>query len=247
MDNPRYSQLLTTVLEVGLVDLLGSIAVQPTVVLGHSSGEIAAAYCAGLIDQFSAVKIAYYRGELAAKLAEEDEERHSMLSVGVSPSDLQMHLDKLIDIEGPSLTDSFTISCINSPCNVTVAALQKHLDILSAYLSKNEVFVRQLQVGLGYHSPQMRQISAEYIALLGYLEAGSEAKDIRMVSSVTGRLLDKGVATTPEYWDENMVSQVNFAKAASFCFSNSVQEKPCLLYTSPSPRDGLLSRMPSSA
>ncbi|KAJ4354678.1 uncharacterized protein N0V89_006415 [Didymosphaeria variabile] len=182
-------------------------------------------YCAGLIDRSSAIKIAYYRGELAASLADQDGERHSMLSVGLSPSDLKTHLEKLTDTQEPSLTESFTVSCVNSPSNITVAALQKHLDILSAYLGKQGVFVRQLQVGLGYHSPQMRQISAEYIHLLGTLEAGPGAKGIRMVSSVTGRLLEKEVATTPGYWDENMVSQVKFSEAASFCFSSSVQDQ----------------------
>jgi len=43
MDNPRYSQILTTLVQIGLVDLFESIGVRPAVVMGHSSGEIAAA------------------------------------------------------------------------------------------------------------------------------------------------------------------------------------------------------------
>ncbi|KAK7186534.1 polyketide synthase [Paraphaeosphaeria sporulosa] len=229
IDNPRYSQLLTTVVELAIVDLFASIAVRPTVVLGHSSGEIAAAYCAGLIDRSSAIRIAYFRGELAARLVEQDPERHSMLSVGLSPSDLQVHLENLTEKQNTPLVESFTISCINSPSNVTVAALQKHLDTLSAYLTEQGVFARQLQVDLGYHSPQMRQMSADYVKMLGNLKAGVRTKDTRMVSSVTGHFLEEEAATSPEYWDKNMVSQVKFSEAASFCFSTPVQELPLKL------------------
>lgn len=47
MDNPRYSQLLTTVVQLGLVDVFKNLNVHPKVVMGHSSGEIAAAYVCG--------------------------------------------------------------------------------------------------------------------------------------------------------------------------------------------------------
>jgi acyl transferase domain-containing protein len=43
MDSPRYSQVLTTLIQIGLVDMFKSIGVLPKVVLGHSSGEIASA------------------------------------------------------------------------------------------------------------------------------------------------------------------------------------------------------------
>jgi NADPH:quinone reductase-like Zn-dependent oxidoreductase/ubiquinone/menaquinone biosynthesis C-methylase UbiE len=47
-----------------------------------------------------------------------------------------------------------------------------------------------------------------------------------MVSSVTGHFLDVDAATNPAYWDENMVSQVNFESAACRCFCRSAQEQP---------------------
>ena len=50
----EYSLPICTVLQVALVDLLASWKVLPQVVLGHSSGEIAAAYCAGTISRQSA-------------------------------------------------------------------------------------------------------------------------------------------------------------------------------------------------
>jgi len=46
VNNPAYGQPLSTALQVALVDLLDSWGVIPTAVVGHSSGEIAAAYFA---------------------------------------------------------------------------------------------------------------------------------------------------------------------------------------------------------
>ena len=43
IDDPEYSQVLCTVLQIGLVDLLRSFQISPAAVIGHSSGEIAAA------------------------------------------------------------------------------------------------------------------------------------------------------------------------------------------------------------
>jgi NADPH:quinone reductase-like Zn-dependent oxidoreductase/ubiquinone/menaquinone biosynthesis C-methylase UbiE len=185
----------------------------------------AARYCADLISHCSAIKISYYRGVLAAKLAHQDCERHSMLSVGLCAADLVTHMEKLIDMNACFAQNSATISCINSPSNVTVAAPQKQLGILKAYLDAQGVFVRQLQVKLGYHSPQMRQISSQYVSLLDPLEPGLTVGKTRMVSSVTGSFLEINRATDPTYWDENMVSQVNFAGAANLCFSNSSREQ----------------------
>lgn len=66
IDSPELSQLVTTCLQIALVDLLESCEVCPTVVVGHSSGEIGAVYACGVLSHFSAVKVAYYRGTLSA-------------------------------------------------------------------------------------------------------------------------------------------------------------------------------------
>ena len=59
-------------------------------------------------------------------------------------------------------------------------------------------------------------------------------------SSITGQLTDGNRFTTysPETNNDALIGTL---------LENNVEIKGCLLYTSPSPRDGLLSRMPSSA
>jgi acyl transferase domain-containing protein len=144
-----------------------------------------------------------------------------MMAVGLSPSEVKVHLDEFERKQSFTDQHRFTISCINSPSNVTLSARQKDIENLLLYLDERGVFARKLQVQLGYHSPQMRQISSEYIASLGCLDTGSMERTILMVSSVTGNLFTVDLATSPAYWNDNMVSQVNFAGAATRCFSQS--------------------------
>lgn len=71
IDAPEYSQPLCTVLQIALVELLKSFNINASAVVGHSSGEIAAAYAAGALSLPLACKIAYFRGQLVGKLKAE--------------------------------------------------------------------------------------------------------------------------------------------------------------------------------
>jgi acyl transferase domain-containing protein len=55
IDEAEISQPATTAIQIALVDLLGSLSIRPSRVVGHSSGEIAAAYAAGALSRDSAI------------------------------------------------------------------------------------------------------------------------------------------------------------------------------------------------
>jgi acyl transferase domain-containing protein len=67
--NPAYSQPICAALQIALVDLLDSWGVRPSAVVGHSSGEISAAYAVGGLSKESALRVAYYRGFVSACLS----------------------------------------------------------------------------------------------------------------------------------------------------------------------------------
>lgn len=66
----EYSQPACTALQVALVDLLRAWGVAPVAVVGHSSGEIAAAYAAGFLTHDAAIRIAWLRGQVSASVAQ---------------------------------------------------------------------------------------------------------------------------------------------------------------------------------
>jgi acyl transferase domain-containing protein len=154
INRPDFLQPLCTAVRLALVDLLRSFGIAPTPVVGHSSGEIAAAYCIGAISDTSAMKLAYYRGSLASRLATSDAKRGAMMSVGLSIDEVTPYIAQSAAKYG---RDGLVVACINSPKNATISGDEKQIDILKPILEAEKIFHRKLLVDFAYHSPHMRQ------------------------------------------------------------------------------------------
>lgn len=87
---PEFSQPLVTALQLAILRVLSDWDVTPEAVVGHSSGEIAAAAAAGLITSEKAIKIAYYRGQAAKKVC--PDVLQGMLAVVTSAEDIENYL-----------------------------------------------------------------------------------------------------------------------------------------------------------
>ncbi|KAK3687943.1 putative polyketide synthase [Podospora appendiculata] len=222
VNKPLYSSLCT-ILQVALVDVLYSFDVQPAAVVGHSSGEIAAAYCAGALSRESAWKIAYYRGLLASQLAETSTTKGSMMAVGLAADKAQPYLDRVTGVLGEC---RLTVACINSPASITVSGEEAHVDHLKGMLDADKVFCRKLRVGVAYHSFQMQEMADQYLEKMACFDSvdrppkaalkyRTERPPRRpaMVSSVTGTWTTPEAVAKPEYWVHNLVSPVLFADA----------------------------------
>ncbi|KAF1951254.1 reducing type I polyketide synthase [Byssothecium circinans] len=215
VNEAQFSQVLTTSVQIALVELFRWLEVAPSAVVGHSSGEIAAAYCAGLINHDSAIKISFYRGLLSSLIERDTCDRHSMAALGLSAEDARAEINEFEKQEGLP-KGSLTISCINSPQSVTVSGRETHLLDLVECISEKEIFARKLKVGVGYHSPQMHRIASDYANLLTKLKPG-RASNTLMVSSVTSIPVDSETVCKADYWVQNMVCPVDFLGAVSFC------------------------------
>lgn len=216
ISTPEYSQPLCTALQIALVDLSRNFNIVPAAVVGHSSGEIAAAYTVGALTHESACKSAYFRGKLAGRLASQIGEAGTpgaMLSANIREDEVQNYLESL-DL-GASDGTSVCLACVNSPSNVTLAGPADQVNLVKADLDKKDVFAQKLNTGVAYHSPAMRAIAEEYADSIGPLKAGSQHASISMVSSVTGKVVEPEVLATPQYWVDNLTSPVQFVKALS--------------------------------
>ncbi|KAF2262720.1 ketoacyl-synt-domain-containing protein [Lojkania enalia] len=214
INEPDYSQPICTALQIALVDLLRYVGLRPQKAIGHSSGEIAAAYSIGAISPASALKIAFHRGKATATLAQSTDVRGAMLAVGLSEAKATVYLVKYRE-ESPSTT--IVVACINSPTNVTLAGDEVAINTLKTKLEMDGVFARKLRVNVAYHSPHVTMISEEYRQLIGNLEPGdsSEGKETSMISSVTGRPVEINYLRSADYWVRNMESPVRFSYAIS--------------------------------
>lgn len=207
--SPKISQPLTTCLQLALVDLLRSLGVVPSAVLGHSSGEIASAYAAGALSRFSAVKVAYFRGELSSRL-ENEVKGSAMMAVGLSTERVLPYLERLREINGGL---HVTLGCVNSPINITLTGDKLQLAALQEWLNGDAVFSRMLRIPIAYHSSYMTAIAHDYQTAMGQLEKGRKSGFVPMISSVTADIVTPDSLTTTAYWVRNLTSTVHFAAA----------------------------------
>ncbi|KAI1131759.1 hypothetical protein F5Y10DRAFT_285688 [Nemania abortiva] len=216
---PEFSQPLITALQICLVAVLNSWGVEPSTVIGHSSGEIAAAYAAGYLDRAEAIKVAYYRGCTARTVpgmrkegCEPQKGDFGMLAVGIDAKSTASLLEQT------KYVGHAWIACFNSPRSVTVAGRRAALEKLAEELKTAGHFARFLQVDLAYHTEFMSMAGDEYERLLTLdRSCGAQRKAsstrVNMISTVTASELDATTAIDAQYWKTNMVSPVQFHQA----------------------------------
>jgi acyl transferase domain-containing protein/NADPH:quinone reductase-like Zn-dependent oxidoreductase/short-subunit dehydrogenase len=208
IDSPEFSQPICTVLQVSLIHLLRHWGITPKATVGHSSGEIGAAYAAGFISHEEAIKVAYFRGVFSEDVARRLGSRQGiMMAAGVSETDAQTYIQKVTD--GVAV-----VACINSPSSVTLSGDVSAINQLEAMLTKEGKFARKLRVKTAYHSPHMQVIADDYFNSMGEIKPKQRTTDTFMYSSVTGKLASPADFDA-SYWVKNMVGAVRFCDAVS--------------------------------
>ena len=113
--------------------------IHPSAVLGHSSGEIAAAYAAGVLSLQAAIIIAYYRGFITKGQTT----KGGMAAVGLGADEVTQFL-----------SEGVIMACENSSSSTTISGDLDALDAVVKCFKKElpDVFVRKLKVNMAYHS-----------------------------------------------------------------------------------------------
>lgn len=191
--------------------MLESFGITPAAVVGHSSGEIAAAYCAGALSLESACKAAYHRGRLAGNLVAIASVQGAMMSVNLREEEVDDYLKRV------PLNGTVHVACVNSPSNVTLSGNSDDIDVLKKYLDEDGIFAHKVNTGVAYHSPAMEELAADYITSMGELEEGdARRKKVFLVSSVTGNRASGQTMANGQYWVDNMISPVRFSDALNY-------------------------------
>ncbi|KAF4443746.1 putative polyketide synthase [Fusarium austroafricanum] len=226
IDDPAFSQPLCTALQVALVDLLASWNIKPAAVVGHSSGEIGAAYATGAISQESAWRLAYHRGALSSRLAKSTgHTQGAMMSVAMSATDAMAYLKEHV---GKAAGRDVVVACINSPRNVTLSGSLAYIHKIKIAADADNIFARILKVENGYHSPLMHSIAGEYRHLIGNLKASIKPLSKQQAtpspvfySSLTGSVIPVSGLQNSDHWVDNLISPVQFSKAFSLMCSSA--------------------------
>lgn len=212
------SQPLCTAVQIALVQLLRAAGIEFAAVVGHSSGEIAAAYAAGLLSAEDAIRVAYYRGMCLQGSASGS---GAMLAVGTTPLDAE----ELCAL--PSLEGRICVAAKNSPNSVTLSGDIDAVRDVEEIMEDEGKFARRLRVDRAYHSHHMRDSALEYVQHLKKccIEVGHTASSQSdygraklkplWMSSVTAKSSKSLSASylSATYWADNMCKPVLFSQA----------------------------------
>ncbi|KAK5635554.1 hypothetical protein RRF57_011266 [Xylaria bambusicola] len=211
----KFSQPLCTAVQIALVDLLKLAKVTFAAVVGHSSGEIAAAYAAGYLSAEDAIRIAYLRGYFCDTIkASTTGPAGSMIAIGTTPEDA---LD-LVSL--PAFERRVCIAAINSPTSITISGDLDALTRISLVMEDEKKFSRFLRVDRAYHSHHMVPSMNPYVKALQ--ECGLRIRARlptheypRWISSVAGAdVADLDLDRLKgQYWGDNMTKTVLFSQA----------------------------------
>lgn len=200
MADTVIAQPANFVIQVGLTALWRSRGVTPGAIIGHSVGEVTAAYVAGVLTLEDAVLVSYHRSRIQKKAAGTGK----MLAVNLSQDQCASLLKEM--------KGEVSIAAINSPTAVTLAGDALALQAIQEHLAQRGEAGRFLQVEVPYHSPFMEPLKPEVRSVLAQLKP--QKPTIPLYSTVTGDVVT-GVLYDAEYWCDNIREPVYFAEGIS--------------------------------
>ncbi|KAK4119459.1 putative polyketide synthase [Parathielavia appendiculata] len=218
------SQPVCTAVQIVLIDLLQTAGIKFKAVVGHSSGEIAAAYATGYLSADDAMRVAYYRGFFAKLAGGPQGQEGGMIAAGTDFEDAE-ELSRVDD-----MIDRLCIAAHNSPTSVTLSGDIDAVKLAEDVFADEHKFARTLRVDTAYHSPHMQRCAGPYLRAMR--EAGVEPlrpspdsdyprwfSTVYNVEMTAAVVADKGL--NGQYWVDNMVRPVLFYPALRTCLSSS--------------------------
>ena len=202
-DSPAYRlneisviQPVLFALEVAFASVWRSWGIEPSAVIGHSMGEVAAAYVSGALSLNDAARVICKRSQLMQRTSG----KGAMAVIGLPFPEVE-NLLKGVD-------DKLSIAVQNSPKSTVVSGDPATLETLMGQLRNQEIFCRLINVDVASHSPQMDPLQPELIQSLQGIQP--RAATIAFYSTVTQNIC-AGQSLDAEYWGKNLRQPVRFS------------------------------------
>ncbi|WKE67697.1 type I polyketide synthase [Streptomyces sp. WP-1] len=181
---------------VSLAALWRSYGITPAAVVGHSQGEVAAAYVAGALTLDDAARIVALRSRTLTKLIG----KGAMLAVALPADRVRARLEKY--------GDRLSVAAVNGPAALTVSGAPDAVDDLLAELQAEGVRVRKVRGATGAgHSAQVESLREEMLELLAPVTPATAG--IPFYSTLTCAPQDTA-ALDADYWYRNARHTVEF-------------------------------------
>lgn len=183
-------------IQVALAALWRSWGIVPDAVVGHSMGEVAAAYVAGSLSLEDATQVICRRSKLLRRVRGQGAMAVVELSLEQAEQVVAQYVDRL------------SVAVSNSPRSTVLSGEPAALEEVLSRLDQHNVFCRRVNVDVASHSPQMEPLRAELLQALHELQP--RLTTIPMYSTVTNALCT-GQELDATYWVRNLRDPVRFA------------------------------------
>ncbi|KOG16333.1 type I polyketide synthase [Streptomyces viridochromogenes] len=195
IDAADYAQPAVFSFEYALARLWLSWGLRPSVLIGHSLGELTAATVAGLFPLEDAARLVAERGRLSQSASD----RGGMAAVGAPAHEVAPLLDAYPDL---------VVGAVNGPTQCLVSGDRDALARLGETLKAKGVRFTLLRASVPYHSPLLAGVLDDFRAVLASVRFGTP--ELPLVSNVTGRVAKPAEIATPEYWARHLMEPVRF-------------------------------------
>jgi acyl transferase domain-containing protein/SAM-dependent methyltransferase len=197
LENPLVIQPASFALQIGLLALWRSWGVQPLAVLGHSLGEYAAAYAAGIMSLEDAMRMVIARGQGASLCTG----KGAMVAVSAPREVIDRGLSQIGELE---------LASHNGPQDFVVSGTPKAVAALAAYIQSKSGRTKILPVPFGSHSQWVEPALPTLAAALA--QTTFQPARLAIAANVSGRLAGAGEMSTADYWLAQMRKPVRFAE-----------------------------------
>ncbi|MFF3808598.1 type I polyketide synthase [Streptomyces sp. NPDC002032] len=183
-------------LEYALARLWLSWGIRPSVLIGHSVGEIVAATVAGLFSLADGAAFLAARSRLIESVSLPG----SMAAVAAPADEVRPLLAKWPDL---------ALAAVNAPEQCVLSGGEQSLAEAAGELRGRGWTVTPLHVTAAFHSPLMAGVAGPLAEVLRGISFGEPR--LPLVSNLTGRIADPRELATPEYWVRHVGETVEFA------------------------------------
>lgn len=207
-------------IEIALAKLWQSKGIHPEFVVGHSMGEAAAAYIAGILSMDEAAQVICLR----SKLMKSQSGKGEMGVTDLTEQEARQYIS--------GREDKLSIAVMNSPTSTVIAGEPEALNAVFTQLEAAGRFCRKVKVDVASHSPQMDPIKEELRQALQNLQP--KDGEISFFSTALNKVI-KGSELNADYWVNNLRNPVQFGSVI-----RSILEKDDSVFLEMSPHPVLL-------
>lgn len=200
VEEPAINQLRTVASEIAICKFWERCGLSADIYIGHSLGEYAAAYCAGILSAEAVVKMLTARNGILSI----SQDKLKMCALSCSE-------DEFKQIQSEKGTNA-EIAAYNSKNKITIVGIHADIDVICAELRAKKIEFFPIQVNGGSHSLIYKPYKEQFMSDSGDIEFGVPCTEKEIISTVIPDAGAKDMCTK-DYWFAHIISPVHFSDA----------------------------------